>query len=411
MSNILIISQTPTHPITGGNRIRILNICEYLKQKNINYTFLFINDYDNFNTDEMQNFFGDSYIEYKKSKSRLLFFKKNLLFKIFNFFFIKTKDIIDIALDSVIKQFVKEYLKKKYNKEIDFYYPNGLDCFIQENLVKRNFSHVIVEYVAYSKALLNFNSDTKKIIDTHDVFSNRYELYLNIKSKPGFYSFYPSEEAKGLDRADIILAIQEKEKRYFEKISNKQVVEFGHFTSIQNVSFPNKNVLLFVGGQNSFNIDGINHFIDDILPYIKVDFPNINLIIAGHIVNKKKYIKESECIKFYGNFYDNVEIYSKADIVINPLRQGSGLKIKSIDALASSKPLVTYLEGVSGLPSDFDDKEFYLLSKDSQDFANNVILLLKNTTIRNELAITAKEFMISYNRKILEEFDKIIDNN
>ena len=66
--------------------------------------------------------------------------------------------------------------------------------------------------------------------------------------------------------------------------------------------------------------------------------------------------------------------YRQAAVVINPVPYGSGLKIKSVEALAFGKCLVTSQAGVSGLEDDLGTP-FYVSEIEAMD-ASIVPLLL-----------------------------------
>lgn len=378
--NILIISPTPTHPQNAGNRSRIFEMCLLLRQRGFLISFLNLKKEEG-DVNEMKSFFGNNYYEYEVDALKKRFSINTITHKI--------RKAIPTA-------------NYKYNRKVDFYYDNQINIFLKNTFRPNQFSHVLVEYVVYSKALEYFDVNTTKIIDTHDVLSNRYQLFLEQKIKPQWYSLFPKEEAKGLNRADKIIAIQNHEKEYFEKITSKQITVIGHYTQTSlNSTEPESDTLLFVGSNNKINIDGINHFIKNVFPKIVLELPNIKLIIAGSI-NKdiSKVVSHPNCY-FYGEYKNNAEIYSKANVVIIPILYGTGLKIKTIDALANSKAVVSYSEGIFGIENN-PDKPIYLLAKNDFDFAQNIISIFKNNKLKTELEMNAFEFMQDYNKDIVK---------
>ena len=51
-----------------------------------------------------------------------------------------------------------------------------------------------------------------------------------------------------------------------------------------------------------------------------------------------------------GRVDDLAELYRSARVVINPVLAGTGLKIKTVEALSRLRPIVTWPTGVEGLP-------------------------------------------------------------
>jgi len=397
---ILIISPTPSHPQNAGNRSRIFALCDYIKKRGLDLSFFYINK-ENGDSVAMINYFGHSnYFEYSfnsdiKSTSNKLTFIHRFILKIQHF-----KTIL-------VHKFTKENLDTKYNRKVDDYYDFNIDFFIKEKLVKNKYTHVIVEYVVYSKALYNFDNSVVKIIDMHDVLSNRYKLFLEQKLVPQWYSLFPVEESKGLNRADIIIAIQEKEKNYFESISNKKVFVLGHLTAITPILTEISNTIVFVGSDNKINIDGINHFIKNIFPAIVQELKNVKLIIAGNIINRKLEVLDHPNIVFFGEYNTNTEIYSLADVVIVPITYGTGLKIKTIDALSCGKAIVTFHEGISGLDKPNLNNPYCLLAKDDNDFSKKVLSILNDIKQKREIEKNALNYIERYIANTLQVLNKI----
>jgi type IV secretory pathway component VirB8 len=58
-----------------------------------------------------------------------------------------------------------------------------------------------------------------KILYTHDVFTNKYQ-----RTGLRFISLKANSEAKGLNRVDVILAIQQNEATFYSYLTTKQVI-------------------------------------------------------------------------------------------------------------------------------------------------------------------------------------------
>jgi hypothetical protein len=82
--------------------------------------------------------------------------------------------------------------------------------------------------------------------------------------------------------------------------------------------------------------------------------------------------------------------------VINPALSGTGLKIKSVEALGFGRPLVCTAEGARGLdPSS----GAFLVVATAQDFANQVGRILRDDTFAKALAFRATEYAQVWNRR------------
>ena len=95
---------------------------------------------------------------------------------------------------------------------------------------------------------------------------------------------------------------------------------------------------------------------------------------------------ESDCIKL-GDLPDVGRAYEMADIVVNPAPVGTGLKIKSIEALAFGKPLVATPHAATGL--EMYEGEALFIGDTPQHFAQAVIRLLGDEDLRMRMGRNA----------------------
>jgi hypothetical protein len=321
---ILIISPTPTHPANAGNRIRIFNMASFLISDGHEVHFLFSRQ-EKADEEAMKEFWRDCYyaVDYRKPPLRLK--------------------------DRIIKR-LRQSLNPHYQyySDVDDHYNTLLDDAIQNIKKKLKFEIVLVEYIFQSRAFLNFDSTVLKVIDTHDVMTDRHKLFLREGKKPVWYSTPRQQERKGIRRADVVIAIQEKEKAHFSRMTRKPVINVGHFVQIsRSISEEPRKKLLFVGSNNPSNFYGITDFIKDDFPAIREVFPDMELLIVGNICEHLKQIPEG--VTLLGEADDLTMVYDKADIMINPLTIGTGLKIKMIEALGYSKVVLSTPVGAEGL--------------------------------------------------------------
>jgi len=88
---------------------------------------------------------------------------------------------------------------------------------------------------------------------------------------------------------------------------------------------------------------------------------------------------------------DTDKIYEEADIIINPVRFGAGLKIKNIEALAHGLPLVTTTHGARGIEPGIH--KAFLVADDAEGFIQSIGSLIKKATIRKKLRKNAHQFI------------------
>ncbi len=380
MKKVLVISSVPTPPISAGNQKCILEYCQVLRMINVDVHFLFVQGrlkLENIEADELQKFWGENLHIYKRK----------------------------IYLEIIPRFFHILLSKMRGHDNLDARYPVGLTNFVHNIHKKEKFSSIIVNYVTLSKLFKNKFNCTK-VIYSHDVFSYKKER-LNVQHF--WFDLTPNEESKGLKRADIILSIQDNESIFFKYLCPKVTVEtvFSYFPIIeQNLTYNNN--ILFLSGKSQLNINGIMFFIKDVWPLIRNHIKNATLCIGGSIcdVLKDDYVEDN--ILFVGRVENENSFYEMGDIVINPVFQGTGLKIKTFEALSHGKITIVHPHSAEGIYKL--EKAPVLIGEDSTSFADKVCWALKDKKLRQELSQRSIGYISEMNNFVINQYKKIFNH-
>ncbi|HEX8684447.1 MAG TPA: glycosyltransferase family 4 protein [Ardenticatenaceae bacterium] len=116
------------------------------------------------------------------------------------------------------------------------------------------------------------------------------------------------------------------------------------------------------------NVDGVLWFVDEILPRISHDAPSPTLWVVGQQPHASlARLREHPQVVLTG-WVDRIEPYiAGADVVVVPLRMGSGTRLKVLQALSMERPVVGTTLGCAGL--GLRDGEHLRLADDPADFA------------------------------------------
>jgi polysaccharide biosynthesis protein PslH len=286
---------------------------------------------------------------------------------------------------------------------VDDWYDDRCNAVLTALQRRHHFDAVVVEYVFMSQAFECFTNGHLKILDTHDVMANRHRIFDGTGRAPRHFSTTPREEAKALNRADIVLAIQDREAEFFRTLTSRKVITFGHVTPVDDRYSRNGrqrgNTLLFVGSENVINVDGVRHFLQRIFPCIRSRLGEVELLLAGSICSA---VPDQPGVRKLGIVDDIVEAYDLGDVVVNPVLYGTGLNIKSIEALGYGMPLVCSRAGSRGLEAAAGDA--YLLAEDDTQFAERVVSLLTDMDLRKQLSVGATKFVEEWNRTQVQRY-------
>ena len=140
------------------------------------------------------------------------------------------------------------------------------------------------------------------------------------------------------------------------------------------------------------NVHGVTWFIERVLPGVRRVVPGAELWLAGGIGDRIG--GNPPGVRRLG-FVDRLEdVYRRAAVVVNPQQFGTGLSIKSVDALRHGRPLVTTSSGARGLESGAGTA--FRQAESPEELGDLVVELLRDPAAAAALAAGAGEFARRY---------------
>lgn len=323
--NILIVSKCPTHPTTAGNRYGILAQAEKLKSMGNDVHFLFVYEpalHKNLRGDALNDikatkeYWGDHYHQFTVGSIQ----KYKMIF---------------------LKYFRKYFCNMHY--KVDDEYPYGVEKLVNKLDGQYHFDICIVNYY-YMSRLFEYINIPKTAIFTHDCFA-----YKNIKIGQQVLCTTADTEAKAMQRCKHIFAVQDIEAAYFQILSPKSKVYniYGAYSYHPQKISGNHNIV-FLSGGNPYNQHGLKWFLSEVFPLIRKRFPDIRLLIGGSISNTLKG-QDIANVEVQGFVDDPAIFYAQGDVCINPCYQGTGLKIKTFEAISYDKVTMVHPHSMEGI--------------------------------------------------------------
>lgn len=250
---------------------------------------------------------------------------------------------------------------------------------------------VLAEYIFAAPCLDVVPNGVLKIIDTHDMFSRKKEQVLAY----GIDDPLPCtrrEERSYLLKSDLVIAIQSNEARMFGgMVMERDVITVGiDFDVVEKVdnSAVVPGTILIVGSDNPLNVHGLREFVANAWPTVRAGYPGVMLRVVGKLANHLQ--TDDERVQLAGWVLDLDEEYRKAAVVINPTLAGTGLKIKSVEALCRAKPFVGTPNSMEGI--DYTGEAPFIVCRDWREFSESVVSLLRSEEERTCLQRRALEF-------------------
>lgn len=148
------------------------------------------------------------------------------------------------------------------------------------------------------------------------------------------------------------------------------------------------------------NIEAMEWMRDKIVPAILKLRPDFRFQFAGR--NIPDHFKQNQDPSFFcaGEINDADAFIADKRILIVPLRSGSGIRIKTLEAMAAGKIVISTSVGIQGIEAQ--DKIHFLLANTPDEFATAVDWCMQHQQAAMNLALQAQQFIKEeYNRQTL----------
>ncbi|MCD4676210.1 MAG: glycosyltransferase family 4 protein [Desulfobacula sp.] len=298
-----------------------------------------------------------------------------------------------------------------------YYYFFRIDrCFKRslKKIISKN-DIVLLEYPFWSKIVSEVCDDY--ILTNHDFITKAW-----CDSQNGFFhdkrfQFFLKREISALKKASAVVAVSQDEKKIFESFGMKNTVLITNPVLMPDIHIigSRKNKLDEYNINSSkpmalFVVSGWypnKHAVDLILNNIAPQSPGIQFYIAGECAEFKK--SNLNNVVLMGKVSDDVLdfLYRKSTFVVIPLMQGSGVSVKTIEAMAYGKVVVSTEVGARQI--DFKDRENGILCKKIEEFSINLNELLGKKNLLEKLSKNARHTAKQYDYKtVFHGYKKMI---
>jgi glycosyltransferase involved in cell wall biosynthesis len=288
---------------------------------------------------------------------------------------------------------------------------------------KEKIETLIIEhpYIGWIGVLLKYITGIRLIIHTHNI---EYERFRSLNK--WWWKILKKYEIFILKKADKIFCISDDDRNWMivkmgigenkcitipygivqnEYPLDKQLCKE---TVCKRHALDSNKKLLFFNGLLDYapNKSALWDIINNINPLLMKSPLEYNILIAG-----KNLPDEFELLKkwneehiFYAGFVDDIDEYTKAaDIFLNPVNTGGGVKTKMTEALGLGATVIATENGALGVDKSVCGEKLKVVGNDDwEGFVNQI----KKAT--NEEKITPVEFYKKYNWKNIAQ--KCVEN-
>jgi glycosyltransferase involved in cell wall biosynthesis len=147
--------------------------------------------------------------------------------------------------------------------------------------------------------------------------------------------------------------------------------------------------ILYLGSHAPHNVDGLRWFLEHVWPRVHEVRNDFVLDVAGEAC--LAFTPGIPGVVLHGRVQDLSELAANALFAINPVRAGSGMKIKMLDYFAFGLPCITTSVGAAGFPPA-DDSPIEICD-DPVDFAAAVLHWGGDQALRERLRKNARRYV------------------
>lgn len=271
----------------------------------------------------------------------------------------------------------------------------SFDVVIFENLFTSGFINIIEQHRPKTVIYRAHNVEWQiwqKLALRH---SGIRKLYL----KKLAASFKKAEE-KFIKKMNKIAAITSHDATYFRTVNPlAQVVNLpvgiDPDPEIPTIDLVNSPTLYHLGSMEWLpNRDGLAWFIEEVWPQVLSEVPTAKLHIAGRNLNTDDPEFKGPGISNHGEIKNAAAFIKQYNICIVPIWSGSGLRIKTLEAMAAGRVVVTTKTGADGIEAQ--NKTHWFVAETSTEFAGCITEVLKNPETGSNVSAQARQFVADH---------------
>lgn len=372
MKIFVLLSRIPW-PLEKGDKLRAFNQIKSLS-RNHEIFLCALND--------------DASVDKNEAKQRLLPYCKEIEF-------------IDLPKIKILWNLALAFLKGMPIQCGYFYNKNAYSCI--HNFIQRVQPDMLYGQLVRVAPYLQ-KEKCKKTIDYQDVLSYGMKRRMDTASfykRPIFnmeYKRLQQFERQIFDEFDVKTIISDSDRQLIDHPRRNEIVivpngvDFEHFTKKNSSKIYD---VVFTGNMAyPPNVDAVNYLSREIMPIVWQTRPETSLCLAGATPAASVKAVANDKITVTGWVDDMRDVYAQSRIFIAPMRIGTGLQNKLLEALAMELPCITSPLANKSLQAS--ENEEILVGKSPQELADAIVRLLNDEDFSQSIALKGNNFVHSH---------------
>ncbi|MFN5032178.1 MAG: glycosyltransferase family 4 protein, partial [Flavobacteriia bacterium] len=201
-------------------------------------------------------------------------------------------------------------------------------------------------------------------------------------------------ETQAYSAVDQLFSISESDKKAIEKLGVKTsitTIPVAMDLQPRKVNDSNSRVC-FIGSMNwQPNLEAVNILVNELFPRIKENLPSTELHLAGSYMNGQ-YPTDLEINLINHDFAEDMQVFLRENgVMVLPIRSGSGVRVKILEALSLGIPIVTTPIGALGIT----DQSALIIGETDEELIQKTLELLHSQEKRKAQGLAAWNYIHS----------------
>lgn len=295
------------------------------------------------------------------------------------------------------KAFANLFGSGSYN--VDRFYAKSMEEKLIEWLAKEHYDFVLLESLFVSPYIncIKKHSDAKIIYRAHNVEYKLWEQFTNSTSFPksNYLAFLAKRmkayEMKITSVIDGLLCISNNDAKILQKKGIPNAVIPMTYPIPSEASEKTFRTSFFQLAAMDWlpNEEAVDWFVNAIWPLVTAKSKDAACELAGRKMPERLLKLSNDRLKINSEISNKEDFYKKHDIMIVPLRSGSGVRVKIIEGLALGKTIITTTIGASGIACTH--RQDILIADTAKDFAALMLECINNPEWARTIAMNGQK--------------------
>lgn len=211
------------------------------------------------------------------------------------------------------------------------------------------------------------------LLDTHDLQARQFALINETKlwlAPRASYESMLAQELEAMRGADLLLHLNAQEAEDFRALIPEKAHALLYPATPEAPTGPGGPDIILVASNNTANVESVIWFLREVAPKA----PGVTVKIVGNVDAgvRSKAPEQYAAYKdwFLGRVEDPGVVYANARLALLPTISGTGLSIKTVEALSSGLPLIATTQAMRGMDEEALSLPGVVIVSSAEEFAD-----------------------------------------